>query len=152
MSLTKSLLGKAGMGALAATMLTPMFNQYARKPLTKAVGARGATDLSDALTGAEAGMFLGPEGMLGGALIGGVYGERGHILQDAKDVGHLGNQIGHGAKSIWDDVFGGGGSSSSNTSKSAQRPVIHNYVTVQIDGKEVAKAVQKQTKQQAARY
>lgn len=87
------------------------------------------------------GMFLGPEGALAGLLGGGVIGERGHIAGDLHTIGST-------AKRGWDDIFGGGGSSSSSASHTPF--VIHNHVTVEIDGKQVTKAVVKHHKQRAA--
>jgi hypothetical protein len=146
----KSAAMKLGMGALVASMATPIFNQYARKPLTKAIGARGETDVSDALTGAEMGMFLGPEGALAGAGLGALYGERGHLAQDAKNIGHVGNQIGHDFKSGWDDLFGGGA-----TSKSSPAPIharnIHVSSSLKVAGKPIAVANSNYNKQVAAR-
>ncbi len=51
------------------------------------------------------------------------------------------------AAHLWDDLFGGGGKPSAS---SAPKLTVHNYVTVEIDGKAVTKAVIKGRKHKAS--
>ncbi len=149
-------LGKLGMGAMVAAIATPLLNQFLGKPMQKALGSRGKTDAMDALTGAEMGMMFGPEGMAAGALLGALYGERGHLKKDAHMAIHGLDAARHEGAHLFDDLFGGGGGSSSSSSSAQHvatlpRGVIRNQVYVYIDGKEVTETVVKYTKRKAAR-
>lgn len=94
----------------------------------------------DMLEGAGAGAAIGSVipgvgtviGAGVGAAAGGIYAEHSQIA----------STVSHG----WDDLFGGG------STPSSPKPIaIHNHVTVEIDGKQVTKVVNKRTKATAAR-
>lgn len=78
-----------------------------------------------------------------GTVIGGVAGGAAGALYSERHT------IGSTLKSGWDDLFGGGQHAS--TAPNSRPLTVHNYVTVEIDGKEVTKKVVKQTKRTAAR-
>jgi TP901 family phage tail tape measure protein len=165
--------GKAGLGALTASIVAPLLNQYAGPQLKKALGGRGKTDAMDALTGAMLGMYFGPEGAAVGAGLGALYGERGHLGSDLKNLrhgvasgfdydrhqfAHIGADVRHDAAHWLDDINpfgggGGGGGGGSSTPRPVTLPqgVIRNQVQVFIDGRQVAAAVQRNLKKTAFR-
>ncbi|MGH9089986.1 MAG: phage tail tape measure protein [Acidimicrobiales bacterium] len=166
--------GKLGMGGMVASITTPLINQYAGKYLKSALGTRGKTDLMDAATGAQMGMFFGPEGALAGGVAGLAYGERGHLKQDLYDIGywehdaqhdaargldvarhHIANVYDgarHEATHLLDDINPFSSSSSSASPAPRREPfVIHNHVTVEIDGKQMQATVKKHARKEAAR-
>lgn len=135
------LIGAAGLaygGYLAGSLVrgkagTTLSTGQSKTQMVRTVGG-------DMLEGAGAGAAIGSVipgvgtiiGAGVGAVGGGVYAER--------------HQIGSALKSGWDDLFGGGQPSA------ASKPItIHNHFTVALDGKQVAKVVQKRTKAVAAR-
>jgi TP901 family phage tail tape measure protein len=147
---------KVGLGALTASIVAPLLNQYAGPQLKKALGTSGKTVGMDALSGAMMGMYFGPEGAALGAALGAAYGDRKNLPGQVKNLAsglHSGfdydrHQVAHVASSLWDDITGKGGGGSTTMPRGGRLNVhAHLYV----DGKEIKNVTAKQVKAQAAR-
>ena len=131
--------GIAAVGYTAASMVSGGHGYTDNPNASRSTQLRqfGGAVIGGATTGAEIGSIIGPEGtVIGGALgagAGAVYAER--------------HSIAHAVSSGWDDLFGGGNHNAS--ASTSGKVTINNHVY--IDGKEVTKAVIKNTKTTAAR-
>ena len=143
--------GAAGIGGKAVGAAAGILGAYMVGGAIR--GNSGTAVNNSSSNSAKIRSFLGDvgEGALAGATIGSIIPGVGTVIGGAAGAAVGGvvaerHQIGAALTHGWDDLFGGGGSHGT-----PRTITVQNHVVVEIDGKQVAAAVKKNTRASAAR-